>query len=229
MYRGLLSCSHATIGDHSLEHNRTFHYRNVVGFHSDAAPLMSGSERLGLEPGDPVCAYGGELTRRRFVPDRAAVDLCRRAAREAGAPAGSAAWSDALAARLIASGLGFRRFGRLCIAGTYEADEAFATRLATYLTRGRDRLTEFTGSVPAAFAYPWWQPSRVADACLRRLGYRVTFSGRGLCRLRSTFDIPRLFVNNATPRPLDPLACAAARSSRLTGRVGDLARRVAFA
>jgi hypothetical protein len=228
VHRELVTHGNVAVGDHSLQHNRTFHYRLVIGFHSDMAPLVSSPERLGLEAGDPICVYGGELSRPEFRPDSRAVALCREAARGASAAPGSATWREAIANRLIESGLGYRRFGRLCIAGVYESDEAFEQRLATYLARGRDHLSEFTGSAPLAFAYPWWQPSRAGDECLRRLGYQMTFSGQGLCRLRSTFNIPRLFVNNETPRPLDPLAQGGS-PSLLATRMREMARRAAFA
>lgn len=228
MHRGLGSGDNVALADHSLQHSRTFHYRHVIGFHSDAAPLMTSPERLRLETGDPVCAYGGELTRRQFIPDPRAGDLCREAVRELSDTPGSTRWNDALANRLIESGVGYRRFGRLCIAGVYEPEEAFEGRLMEYLARGRDRLAEFTGSAPIAFAYPWWQPSRTGDRCLRALDYRLAFSGRGLCRQRSTFNIPRLFVNNGTPRPLDALALSRVRSAPFATAMREMARRVAF-
>lgn len=229
IHRGLRSCDTVALADHSLQHNRTFHYRHVIGFHSDAAPLLTSPGQLGLEMGDPVCVYGGELTRRQFIPDPRAREVCREAVRGLRDAPGSAGWSEALANRLTGSGVGYRRFGRLCIAGVYEPEEAFHGRLMEYLARGRDRLAEFTGSAPIAFAYPWWQPSPAADACLRTLEYRMTFSGRGVCRQRSAFNIPRLFVNNETPRPLDPLALPGVRPSPFATAMREMARRVAFA
>ena len=61
-YRQIVHAADATgiaVADHSLRHNRTFHTRRVLGFHAEATPLMTSPERLGLAPGDPVCAYGG--------------------------------------------------------------------------------------------------------------------------------------------------------------------------
>ena len=229
VHRELRSCADVALADHSLQHNRTFHYRHVIGFHSDAAPLMTSPERLGLKTGDPVCVYGGELTRRQFIPEAHAGAVCREAVGGLSEVPGSTRWSEALANRLIESGMGYRRLGRLCIAGAYEPEEAFRSRLKEYLARGRDRLAEFTGSPPIAFAYPWWQPSPVGDSCLHALQYQMTFSGRDLCRQRSTFNIPRLFVNSETPRPLDPLVLSGMQSSPVATRMRDIARRVAFA
>lgn len=228
-HRDLHSASDLRIEDHSLRHQRTFHYRHVIGFHSEAAPLTRAPEALGLVAGSPVCTYGGELVRPRFVPDERAVAVCREAARAAAAAPGSTAWQASLREALLASGHGFRRFGRLCIAGEYELRQAFRQRIRGYLAEGRRRLQAFTGRAPIAFAHPWWQPSPLADRYLRELGYRLTFAGQGLCDRAGVLQIPRLFVNNQTPRPIDPETLAAAEtSSRLLARLGEVGRRALF-
>jgi hypothetical protein len=232
-YRDLVRGADAAgiaIGDHSLRHNRTFQTRHVIGFHAGEAPLMTSPERLGLEPGDPVCTYGGELARPRFTPDSGARERCRELVTSIAAAPGTAEWTGALAAALIDARLGFRRLGRLCVRGDYETREQFRTRIAPYLCEGRDRLAALTGRPPVAFAHPWWQPSPAADRCLRSLGYRLTFSGHGLWHPEQGFAIPRVFISNETPRPLLPERVAAARtSSPWAGRVRDLGRRVLWA
>lgn len=225
----LRSASDLRIEDHSLRHQRTFHYRHVIGFHSEAAPLMSSPDPGGLPMGSPVCTYGGELVRPRFIPDERAVAVCREAARAVTAPPGNPAWQAALREALLASGHGFRRFGRLCIAGEYESPQVFRRRIRDYLAEGRRRLEAFTGRAPVAFAHPWWQPSPPADRYLRELGYRLTFAGRGLCRHPRTRAIPRLFVNNETRRPIDPERLGAADTpSPLLARLGAVGRRALF-
>lgn len=230
--RELASCPDVSLQDHSLRHNRAFHYRHVVGFHSRERPLTTSAERMGLRAGDPVCSFGGELVRPRFVPAPEATGVCRAAALEIEAPPGTDAWSAAIAQRLLTSKLAWRRVGRLCIEGRYESVNDFGSRLSTYLREGRDRLASFTGRVPRAFAHPWWEASADADAVLKELGYRLTFSGRGLCRRASPFEVPRLFVNNDTRRPLDPYAMATIGSESPAARwvrLRHAGRRLVFA
>lgn len=230
LHREFASCSDVALEDHSLRHDRSFHYRHVIGFHSDEQPLMTSPDRLGLQAGDPVCTYGGELVRRRFVPNSGASEVCQLAARSISARPSSREWTAALTMRLVESGLGSFRLGRLCVAGTYESKQAFSERLSTYLRDGRDRLAALTGRPPTAFAHPWWEPSPIADDCLRKLGYDVTFAGRGLCRRRGTLEIPRLFVSNTTPRPIDPETLAAADlRSPVVRWIRDAGRRTVFA
>jgi hypothetical protein len=220
------------IQDHSLRHLRTFHYRHVIGFHSDERPLMTSPERLGLHTGDPVCTFGGELVRPRFTPDQRATRICREhAAALTGAARGSDAWCAALAGVLIANRLASRRLARLCVVGTYETEEAFIDRISAYLRTGCERLRAFTGRAPVAFAHPWWQASPAADRVLRDLGYSLTFSGRGLCREPRRFAIPRLPVTNRTVRPLDPLALAGGESDRaaIAEQFRSIGRRLVFA
>jgi peptidoglycan/xylan/chitin deacetylase (PgdA/CDA1 family) len=230
VYSDLMSQAGVAVEDHSLRHERAFHYRHVIGFHSDERPLMTSPERMGLVAGDPVCAYGGELARRRFLPDPRALESCRSAAADVGGQPGTAQWTKALTDRLVESGFGYRRLGRLCIAGVYETHQAFSGRISTYLSEGRRRLTSFTGRAPTAFAHPWWEPSPPADARLTDLGYELTFAGRGLCRRRGALGIPRLFVSNATVRPIDPVALAADAPASATGRwLRDVGRRAVYA
>lgn len=230
VHRELVSVPDVALEDHSLRHDRAFHYRHVIGFHCDEKPLITSPERMRLLSGDPVCTYGGELARRRFVPDPGASEVCRAAARSSPARPGGAEWTEALTARLVESGLGSFRLGRLCVAGTYESWQAFSDRLAGYLGQGRDRLAALTGRTPIAFAYPWWEPSRVADRRLQALGYEMTFAGRGLCRRRIAFEIPRLFVNNDTARPIDPEMLSAPESlSAATRWIREVGRRAVFA
>lgn len=231
-YRAMLAgtgAGNVAIGDHSLRHHRTFHSRRVIGFHCDEAPLMTSPDRLGLKTGDPVCAYGGELARPCFVPDPRVSELCRRAVVGIAAAPGTAEWTEALSESLLAAGLGFRRLGRLCAAGRYETREQFRARIEPYLLEGRDRLAEFTGRAPIAFAHPWWQPSPTADECLLSLGYRLTFSGQGVWRHGRQTAIPRLFVANDTVRPLAPdrAAASSVRSSWAAAR--ELGRRALWA
>ena len=230
IHRDLASCPDVALEDHSLRHNRAFHYRHVIGFHCEEGPLLTSPERLGLRTGDPVCTYGSELARRRFTPDLSAGEVCRVAARSLAERPGGAAWTEALTARLLESRLGYRRLGRLCVAGSYESQQAFSYRLSAYLAEGRDLVARFTGRPPIAFAHPWWEHSRVADACLRELGYALTFSGRGMCRRRTAFQIPRLLVSNDTPRPIDPHVLAGNGSgSAVATWVRDVGRRAVFA
>jgi hypothetical protein len=232
VHRTLVGRTDVAVEDHSLRHSRAFHYRHVVAFHNADHPLMSSPERLGLQPGDPVCTYGGELVRPRFFPDVRAVAACRETVEtmRAGAdprPESFTALANVLVERRLASW----RFGKLCVAGAYETRSAFAARLSAYLQEGFERLRDFTGRTPRAFAHPWWQASAAADRCLRDLGYSLTFSGRGLCRGSQQFAIPRLPVNNSTPRPLNPTALAAGESDvpAMTNRVRALGRRLVFA
>lgn len=213
------------VEDHSLRHARVFRTRHVIGFWSPAAPAVSAPERLGLHEGDPICSYAGELTGRAFVPDARAIALCRTRAAANGLPSGDARWHNDLASTLETAGLAFRRVGRLCVAGTYETRSAFVDRVAAYLADGRRRFTEAAGRAPAAFAHPWWEPSPTADRILQSLGYRATFSGRGVWDGRSTMAVPRVFVSNATPRPLDPYR---ADARPWLPRVKALAARVVF-
>lgn len=229
-YHDLTSHPDVAVEDHSLRHDRAFHFRHVVGFHSDERPLMTSPERMGVQAGDPVCVYGGELARRRFVPDARARASCRTSAAQIAERPGTVEWSSALAERLVESGFGNRRLGRLCIAGAYESHQAFSDRVSAYLSEGRHRLTSFIGRAPTAFAHPWWEPSPAADARLRELGYELTFAGRGLCRRGGGFEIPRLFVSNETVRPIDPEALAADASASAMARwLRDVGRRAVYA
>lgn len=230
-HHGLLSRTDGSvvIGDHSLRHNRTFQSRRVIGFHCDEAPLMTSPDRMGLQSGDPVCAYGGELARPRFLIDSRAREHCRAAAGTLKERPGTDEWTEALASVLIEAGLGFRRFGRLCVAGQYEPRNQFKARISPYLLEGRDRLTAFTGRTPIAFAHPWWQPSPTADDCLQSLGYRLTFSGRGLWRARKPFGIPRVFVHNEAARPLMPERAAEEQARSSFSAIRDLGRRTLWA
>jgi hypothetical protein len=221
-----LAAPDVALGDHSLRHARVFTSRHVVGFWTSAAPLLGAPERLGLREGDPICSYAGELTTRAFTPDPRAGALCREAAQATDAPPGSTAWQQVLADRLLDDGLAFRRVGRLCVAGTYEAPSAFADRVRAYIAEGRDRLAEATGAAPTVFAHPWWEPSRTADRCLQSLGYRATFSGRGLWSGRSRIAIPRVFVSSDTARPLAPHRAAAAPRATLPRMKALVARAV---
>jgi hypothetical protein len=227
-YESLRTRANVSIQDHSLRHARRFQYRHIVGFHSDERPLMTSPERLALATGDPVCTYGGELARPAFEVDPRARQVCRDAAANLDAPRASVEWQQALADRLLASGLAFHRLGRLCVRGRYESDTEFRDRIALYLEEGRDRLARFTGRSPLAFAHPWWEPGAEADSVLAALGYRLTFSGRGLATGTSPFAIPRLFVSSDTPRPLDPAALSRAPRPRFAS-VRDAARRLMFA
>lgn len=228
IHRGLASSGDIAVEDHSLAHQRIFHYRHIVGFHSGQAPLLTSPERLGLQEGDPVCTYGGELARPAFSVDPRARELCRGAAVSSRERPGTDAWREELIGQLVASGLGFFRLGRLCVAGTYEARAAFRSRISSYLAEGHARLRGFLGRAPLAFAHPWWEPSRTADESLRELGYRMAFAGRGLCQQRSAFNIPRLFVGNDTPRPLDPYAATAPPVPPATRWARELGRKAMF-
>lgn len=231
-YESLRSCADVAIQDHSLRHLRTFHYRHVIGFHCDEGPLMTSPERLGLQTGDPVCTFGGELVRPRFIPDERAVGVCRDRARAlANAPRGGDLWHAALAEALVTNGLASWRLAKLCLVGAYETEDAFVQRIAAYLRNGFDRLRAFTGRAPDAFAHPWWQPSEAADRVLRDLGYTMTFSGRGLCRERRRFGIPRVPVTNRTARPLDPVAIARRESdpAAFAEHLRAIGRRLVFA
>jgi hypothetical protein len=228
----LRASSDVAIQDHSLRHLRTFHYRHVIGFHCAERPLMTSPDRLGLETGDPVCTFGGELVRPRFVADQRAIRICREhASARIGDAQGSDRWHGALADVLIANGLASWRLARLCVVGTYETEEAFVERISAYLRTGFERLRAFNGRAPVAFAHPWWQPSAAADRVLGELGYSLTFSGRGLCRDRRRFAIPRLPVTSRTPRPLDPVALApgASDGAAIAEQIRSIGRRLVFA
>jgi hypothetical protein len=227
--RELASCADVSLQDHSLRHTRTFHYRHIVGYHSVERPLTTSADRMGLRPGDPVCTCGGELVRPQFIPAPEATEFCRAAAENAGGAPGSEEWTARITARLLASGLAWRRIGQLCIAGRYEPVRQFRRRLATYLEEGRDQLAAFSGRTPRAFAHPWWEASAEADSCLETLGYRLTFSGRGLCRRQSPYEVPRLFVDNHSRRPLDPFAIAEGSDTQRWPRLRQAGRRLVFA
>jgi hypothetical protein len=228
VHRELAKSSDVAIEDHSLRHNRTFHYRHIVGFHSAESPLVTSPERLGLMVGDPVCNYGGELAAPTFTPDQGAREVCCQAAAVSAERPGTAGWTRSIAERLLKSGFGFRRLGRLCVAGTYESRSTYSHRLSAYLTEGRERLTQWLGRPPVGFAHPWWEPSVTADEQLRALGYRLTFAGRGLCRQRSPMAIPRLFVSNKTPRPIDPQALAGTTESAARRWAREVGRKAVF-
>jgi hypothetical protein len=189
--------------DHSLSHQRAFHYRHVIGFHSDLVPLMSSAHRMGLSEGSPVCIYGGEFACPNFLPHFEAMIFCKSEAQNIREKAGSREWSDQLRRKLIASGFGFLRFGKLCIQGKYESVPDFQIRIQNSLKNGFDHLAKYLGRQPVAFAYPWWEGSSEADSVLKQLGYQMTFSGLGICHERNLFGIPRIFINNETPRPLN--------------------------
>ncbi len=228
-YEAMLAGDLIAVEDHSLNHERAFHSRHVIGFHTAAGTVMTGAdaERLQLEAGEPLCAYGSALARRQFTVAASARAVCRRAARSSSEPEGSAGWVEELRAVLVRTGEGFVRFGRLCVAGRYESAAAYRQRLEQTLAAGRDALGAFIGRSPAAFAHPWWEAAPAADRILTALGYRLTFSGLGVCRRLGTWGVPRVFVSNATPRPLD-LAAPAARPSMLSRWVADATRRVVF-
>jgi hypothetical protein len=228
IHRELAASEDVAVEDHSLRHNRTFHYRHIVGFHSDDAPLVTSPERLGLRAGDPVCSYGGELARPSFTPDPRARDVCHQAARSSNAAPGTADWTAGITDGLLQSSFGFRRWGRLCIAGVYETRAAFNSRVAAYLAEGHEHVSQFLGRVPVAFAHPWWEPSAIANDHLRSLGYRMTFARRGLCRQRSPFEIPRLFVSNNTRRPIDPRAIERTSNAAVFRWARDVGRKAVF-
>jgi hypothetical protein len=56
----------------------------------------------------------------------------------------------------------------------------------------------------------------------------MTFAGRGLCRQRSPMEIPRLFVNNTTPRPIDPQALAGTPESAALRWAREVGRKAVF-
>ena len=229
VHRAMLSWDDVCVEDHSLRHTRIFHYRRVIGFHSDARPLMSSPEQMQLDPGSLVCIFGGELVRPRFIPSERAVAVCRDAARSTMEKPGSASWNAEMSRRLIDSKFGFHRLGRLCIEGRYESKDDFQRRVRSSLEEGRRRFMEFAGRPPMAFAHPWWQAGCFAEECLRDLGYRMSFTGRGMTRGAGTFGIPRLFVNNQTPRPLDLKALAAAEDAQSRSIAWrEIARRVVY-
>jgi len=229
IYQEMLHFSDLSIQDHSFRHKRIFHYRSVIGFHSDAKPLASSPERHAIAEGSPVCIYGGELARTQFTPDERAIDICQDAARSCIELPGTPAWEESIAHRLLASGFGFRRLGKLCIQGEYETREEFKRRISTYLVEGKRALGQFTNRPPMAFAYPWWEMNALADRCLGNLGYKMTFAGRGLCRKKTPFRIPRIFVNNQTPRPLN-LKALDVVNKRISfmNCLGDLGRHMVF-
>ncbi len=227
-FRQLARSSDYQIGDHTLRHDRVFRSRHVVGFYHGANPLVSSPERLGLKTGAPICAYGPELCSPSFTPADGAIEVCREAARCLQDTEPGHQWTTALSAALVKSGFGFYRLGRLCVQGAYEGRPAWEQRIRTYLSQGREALLQFTCKEPIAFAYPWWEPSNFAEHCVRAFQYKLTFSGRGLCKVLRPFCIPRLSINSATPRPLD-LAKLDSLCPAPNTFVGSFARRLLYA
>jgi hypothetical protein len=227
-FRELARSSEYHIGDHTLRHDRAFQFRHVVGFYHTGKPVVSSPERLGLKMGAPICSYGPELCSPIFTPTNDAIEACREAARWLQDTEPGHEWSAALSAALVKSGFGFYRLGKLCVRGEYEGRPEWKHRIRTYLSQGREALLRFTGKEPLAFAYPWWQPGNFAEHCLRALEYKLTFSGRGLCKALRPFWIPRLPINATTPRPLD-LAKLDSLCPPPTAFVGSFARRLLYA
>jgi hypothetical protein len=184
---------------------------------------------MGLALGSPVCIYGPELLRPAFKPSTAAVSVCKEAALSTEEPEGSDIWGTCIARRLIDSGAGFRRLGKLCVRGEYESRQEYERRISCYLEEGQELLYEFTSSTPVAFAFPWWQQSPFAEKTLKELGYRMTFSGNDLCRRQSASGIPRLFINNETPRPLNLSLLVEHQRKNTLGRLRALAMRALYA
>jgi len=227
-FRELVRSSDYHIADHTLRHDRVFKLRHVVGFYHVGKPVVSSPERLGLKVGAPVCSYGPELCSPRFTPASDAMEVCHQEARRLQDATASDDWATALAAALVKSGFGFYRFGRLCIRGEYEARHEWKHRIRTYLSQGREALCQFTCKEPFAFAFPWWESGDVAEHYLHALGYRLTFSGRGLCSALQPFRVPRLPIDATTPRPLD-LVRLGLRCPPAATFVESLARRLVFA
>ena len=80
VYASLRGASDIAIGDHTFGHQRTFHYRHVVGFSCSAEPLVSSPEQLGITEGAPVLMYGPDLERPAFHPREGVNEVCRSAA-----------------------------------------------------------------------------------------------------------------------------------------------------
>lgn len=228
LYHEFLGTDDVQVEDHSLRHDRIFHYRHVIGFHSDNQPIISSPERLGLQVGDPICLYGGALVRPRFTPNQSVVDLCRSSVKKISEPQGSVLWTQAMAVQLVKSEMGFYRFGKLCIDGVYESHHTFCQRVEGELQDGRECFREFAGRYPCAFAFPWWQRGMMAEKCLRHLGYQMIFSGNGVCDQSNPFQIPRIFIHNNTPRPLNLESLMAAQHLHPLSLLKDFARRIVY-
>ena len=226
-FRQLARSADFQIGDHSLRHDRVFQSRHVVGFYHPRKPLVSSPERLGLKTGAPVCAYGPELCSPGFTPADGALEACYEAARYLQKEEPGDVWNKMLSAALVKSGFGFYRLGRLCLRGAYEGRSTWEHRIRAYLSQGREALFQFTGRETLAFAYPWWESSDVAEHCLHALEYKLTFSGRGLCKVLRPFSAPRLPISSRTARPLD----LESLDSVCPGPsfIGSFARRILYA
>lgn len=230
VYAGLRGAEDIAIGDHTYGHERSFHYRRVVGFSCPAEPLVSSPEQLGISEGSPVCIYGPDLKRPAFHPSPEAFEVCRSAAQKTQHIPGEKDWANDIERALVASSLGFYRFGKLCIRGEYEEHQAWQQRIRHSLREGHARLREFLGTEPTAFACPWWETSPTAEAAIRELGYSMTFSGLGLMSGSSPFQIPRLPISNDTQRPfsIDALAHQQ-RQPNFIDNVKRVARRLLYA
>jgi hypothetical protein len=228
-FRKLVESDDYHLGDHTLRHDRAFQLRHVVGFHHESEPQVSSPEQLGLKMGAPICSYGSELCLPRFTPARKATELCQEEAQRLHRARPGTDWNERLATELVKSGLGSYRLGRLCIRGEYEARRDWEVRIRTYLSRGRKSLCQFTAKKPFAFAFPWGQRSEVAESHLYSIGYKLTFSGYGLCKTLKPFRIPRLPVSPKTPRPLQLENLDSTYSEHPTSFLKPIARRLFYA
>ena len=202
-YRLLTESGNVSVQDHGRLHRKHFVSSQVYDYVT-LGSYLGGLEHLGLEPGMPVCFCGGELSAPQFIPEAEAMALAVETARILPPEMLKSERNRSIESALIGKGLGYRRLGSFFLQGTFEREEDFSQRVFNYVSNGKKEFEDKLGRVPKYYAYTWWQGSQVADAALRDLGYKGSFSGTGHLQGQDGryFGIPRIAVESTTPRPL---------------------------
>lgn len=202
-YAGLATSGDIAVQDHGRLHRKQFISGSVFDHVTESA-YLGGLEQWGLAIGMPICASSGEIARRRFTPDRSAMELAAETAGRSTCQEGSGPWKQEIQEALERKGLGYRRLGRFYVRGVFECESEFRERVRGYLREGREEFAAKVGRLPDYFAYPWWQGSGATDAILKELGYQGSFAGAGFIQRQDgqLFGIPRIPVGPDTPRPI---------------------------
>lgn len=202
-YRRLTENGSVSVQDHGRLHRKNFVSSQVYDYVTPGS-YLGGLEHLGLEPGMPVSMCGGELSAPRFIPEAEAMVLAVETARLLPPEMPTSERNRSIESALMVKGLGYRRLGRFYLGGEFERDEDFSQRVFNYLSDGKKEFEVKLGRSPEYYAYTWWQGSQAADAALRDLGYKGSFSGTGHLQGQDgrRFGIPRIAVESKTSRPL---------------------------